>query len=322
MAETAEDHDDLFRPESGPPTGDTNNTRPDAGHDATNTITTQPTPTITSSITAQPPKQSQPAPKNAFTELMAPKPSKAASYSPPPRSLSSKASQVIRGVWRGALAEYTSHPERFPPGVVLRVTPHTVLVRDAFPKATVHLLLLPRSEAHHTLHPHAAFAGEDGGEFLRVVRAEAAEARRLAAKELERLVGGESASNRARWEAVGKAGPAAEQELPGGRDYEREIRVGTHAHPSMAHLHVHVISRDMHSERMKHRKHYNSFNTPFFVPLEDYPLPEGDVRRQTAYQNANLGRDLVCWRCGKGFGNKFAELKRHLEEEFEAWKKE
>jgi aprataxin len=35
-----------------------------------------------------------------------------------------------------------------------------------------------------------------------------------------------------------------------------------------------------------------------------------------------LKKDLVCWRCGKGFGGRFAELKRHLEEEFEAWRAE
>lgn len=232
--------------------------------------------------------------------------------------MASKASQVIRGVWRGALGEYIEHPERFPSHVVLRVTPHTVLLRDAFPKATVHLLLLPRSPAHCLLHPHAAFADEA---FLATVRAEAASAARLAAAELGRQLGSFSASNRARDEALGK-GLSGEEELPRGRDYEREIRVGAHAHPSMAHLHVHIISRDMHSEKVKHRKHYNSFNTEFFVPLADYPLAEDDVRRETGFQNGNLKKDLVCWRCGKGFGGRFAELKRHLEEEFEAWRAE
>jgi aprataxin len=90
----------------------------------------------------------------------------------------------------------------------------------------------------------------------------------------------------------------------------------------MAHLHVHIVSRDCRSERVKHRKHYNSFNTPFFVPLVDQPLAADDRRRETGFQNGNLSADLVCWRCGRGFGGKFAELKRHLEDEFLAWRAE
>jgi aprataxin len=246
--------------------------------------------------------------------------------------MASKASQVIRGVWRGALIEYIEHPERFPNEVV-RVTPHTVLIKDKFPKATIHLLLLPRSPAHYLLHPHAAFEDKV---FLATIREDAAEAARLAAAELARQLGSFSASNRTRDEALNhktttttsntgkKKGDDEAPALPPGRDYSRDIRVGTHAHPSMAHLHVHVISRDMRSPegKLRHRKHYNSFNTPFFVPLADQPLPADDLRREVAFQNANLARELVCWRCGKGFGNRFAELKGHLEEEFERWRAE
>lgn len=294
MADTAEDVEDYADPDALSPTAD----RPN--HDAA-----QPTPSHQPSTST----------KNAFTELMKPKHSKPAP-SKPSQSLASKASQVIRGVWRGALIEYITNPERFPTQV-LRVTPHTVLIKDAFPKATIHLLLLPRSPEHYLLHPHDALADRA---FLAVLREEAAAAAKLAAAELARQLGSFSASMKARNEAMDRGVPF--DELPAGRDYEREIRVGVHAHPSMAHLHVHIISRDMHSERVKHRKHYNSFNTPFFVPLADYPLDEDDVRRETKYQNANLARDLVCWRCGKGFGNRFAELKRHLEGEFDEWKRE
>ena len=73
---------------------------------------------------------------------------------------------------------------------------------------------------------------------------------------------------------------------------------------------------------MKHRKHYNSFNTDFFIPLEDFPLAEDDARRQVPYQNANLSRDYRCWRCGRMFGNKFKELKEHLATDFLEWKRE
>ncbi|KAH6634804.1 hypothetical protein B0J18DRAFT_461954 [Chaetomium sp. MPI-SDFR-AT-0129] len=283
-----------------------------------------------STSTENPPSKSKTAStRNAFTELMAPKPK--APVSQQPQSLANKASQVIRGRWRGALVEYIDHPERFP-NEVLRVTTNTVLIKDAFPKATVHLLLLPRSPAHYLLHPHTAFMDK---EFLAMMREEAAVGVRLATAELSRRLGSFSATNRARDAALnhlndvsagdddtGEAKPIEELPLPTARDYESEILVGTHAHPSMAHLHVHIVSRDMHSDRMRHRKHYNSFTTPFLVPLADQPLAADDARRETGYQNANLGRELVCWRCGRVFGNKFAELKKHLETEFVRWREE
>lgn len=89
----------------------------------------------------------------------------------------------------------------------------------------------------------------------------------------------------------------------------------------MNHLHIHVISRDHYSDFLKHSKHYNSFNTPFFVDLEAFPLNEHDDRRHPG-REGYLKSDLKCWRCGQNFGNKFARLKEHLAVEFEEWKSE
>ena len=162
----------------------------------------------------------------------------------------------------------------------------------------------------------------------------------LAAKELKRRFGKYSQTEQAREEAMREKEEAMrekeetmkekeetmkekEEEGPDteGRDWEKEIISGIHAAPSMNHLHVHVLSREMHSECMRHRKHYNSFQTPFLIDVDDFPLEEGDVRRRPGKEGF-LDRDLVCWRCGKGFGNKFAKLKEHLEQEFEAWRAE
>lgn len=97
-------------------------------------------------------------------------------------------------------------------------------------------------------------------------------------------------------------------------------RHGIHAAPSLHQLHVHVISQDFKSPCMKNKKHYNSFQPPFLIDL-------GAV--VSALQNgAGLGslgigshapeewlkRDLRCTACGMDFGNKFAQLKRHIEE--------
>ena len=100
------------------------------------------------------------------------------------------------------------------------------------------------------------------------------------------------------------------KQLPLGRDWEKEVLVGIHLHPSMNHLHVHVLSRDNYSGFMKHRNHYNSFNSPFFVRLDEFPLTEEDkaAREMSHY----LDKDLKCWRCGKDFGRSMARMKEHL----------
>jgi aprataxin len=107
--------------------------------------------------------------------------------------------------------------------------------------------------------------------------------------------------------------------LPPGRDYALDIVTGVHTHPSMNHLHIHVFSRDMHSPCMKHKKHYLSFNTSFLVQLDEFPLEKGSERFSPGdWPSWNM----QCWKCGRGFENKFKKLKEHLDEEFEAWVRE
>ena len=263
-----------------------------------------------------PPRTSETASrKNAFSELMSPK-SKQPTKSHEPKQVRTTQPTNPRDP-RNGLLTYILRPESYPSSLIIRYTEHSVLIRDAYPKSLLHLLLLPRDPSKYNLHPHAAFADPA---FLALVRSEVAECVRLAASELSRLLSSHSASCKARLEAMESASPPAE--LPDGRDFANELRVGIHAHPSMNHLHIHIISPDMSRDGMKHRKHYNSFNTDFFVPLADMPLAEDDLRRQVPYQNGNLGKDFKCWRCGRMFGNKFKELKEHLAVEFPEWQKE
>ena len=191
-----------------------------------------------------------------------------------------------------------------------------VAINDLYPKSSVHCLILPRSEKHTHLHPFEAF---EDAEFLAAARVEAKRLKSMVAKELQRKYGTSSKQDEPR-EAI-LNGEVDADELPEGRDWEMEVRVGIHARPSMSHLHIHVISLDRHSECLKHKKHYNSFATPFFVDLEDFPLAEDDVRRHPEKEGYLQG-DMKCWRCGRNYGNRFARLKEHLEMEFEEWRKE
>ncbi|KAI0023560.1 HIT domain-containing protein [Xylariomycetidae sp. FL0641] len=256
--------------------------------------------------------------RNAFSELMAPKPPKQPHHTssadtalssprrPPPRNVSG----------RDGLGAYTLDPSAFPASRVIYHDADFVAINDLYPKASVHALLLPRS-ARRRLHPFAAF---DDPAFLGAVRGAAARLRRVAAKELQRRYGGFSAQDAAREAALDGDGDGGGA-LPGGRDWERELLVGVHARPSMNDLHVHVLSRDMVSDCLRHRKHYLSFNTPFLIDVADFPLAADDPRRHPG-RAGYMDRDLTCWRCGKNFGNRFAKLKQHLAEEFEEWKRE
>ncbi|CCX09988.1 HIT-like domain-containing protein [Pyronema domesticum] len=195
---------------------------------------------------------------------------------------------------RDGLGPYISHPTSFPPTAVITHNENFVYIRDMYPKSIIHTLLLPRDQSKTKLHPFDAFSNL---EFLRKTMYEAKKLKALVAEELKRLFG--------------------EQE---GRDWEQEVKVGVHAAPSMNHLHVHVLSRDCVSERLKTVKHYNSFNTPFFIELDEFPLAEDDERRNPT-RGALLKQELQCWRCGKSFKNQIKQLKEHLDEEFEEWKK-
>ncbi|WFD29454.1 hypothetical protein MSPP1_000463 [Malassezia sp. CBS 17886] len=55
------------------------------------------------------------------------------------------------------------------------------------------------------------------------------------------------------------------------------IQRGFHAVPSMRHLHLHVLSTDLVSERLKHKKHYLAFH-----PTAGYWLPLADARALAA----------------------------------------
>jgi aprataxin len=196
---------------------------------------------------------------------------------------------------RRGLAAYIENPTKHPN--VLGYNDDFVVIRDLYPKATVHILILPRDPVKQTQRMSEACLDE---EFFNKLKLEAAKWRALAAKELARKL-------------CSPSEPIPE------RYWEAEIKVGIHSVPSMHHLHIHVISRDMHSECLRHRKHYNSFNTPFFVDLDDFPLTEEEAAaRKRDWHKV----DMVCWQCNENFKNKFTALKQHLDKEFDDWKAE
>ena len=217
---------------------------------------------------------------------------------------------------RDGLGAYIASPTSFPPSRVVSHSENYVVINDLYPKSSVHILLLPRSPCKTFLHPFDALSDPL---FLASVQTEVRHLRTLVAKELRRRYGKFSSLDKEREEAM-DADPPPET-LPPGRDWEKEVIAGVHAVPSMNHLHIHILSKDRMSECMRHRKHYNSFNTGFMVPVDDFPLAEDDARRHPGREGF-LHSEMRCWRCGRNFKNRFKSLKEHLEEEFEVWKRE
>ncbi|KAK3679989.1 aprataxin-like protein [Recurvomyces mirabilis] len=247
---------------------------------------------------------------NAFTELMSPK--KPKQPKPTPSRTDQPTKQTIFA-GRDGLAAYTTDPASFPASRVVYYNDKFVVIKDLFPKATVHLLLLPRDTSKNVQRGQEAF--DDLG-FLEECREKLEKVKEMAGSELRRKLGKYSAKEAPRLAALREDEPP--DVLPVGRDWTADLITGTHANPSMNHLHIHVLSRDMVSECMKKSNHYLSFTTDFLIGLDEYPLAEQDHRR--AYKH--FPGDMLCWRCGRNFGNKMARLREHLEEELVEWRKE
>jgi aprataxin len=250
---------------------------------------------------------------------------------PKPKPKPSKPSDPLATVFkhkfstRDGLGVYTEHPEKNPEGRVLEWDDDFVVIQDKYPKSSVHLLLLLRDPEINTEHPLAVLSAYP--ELLEKVKTRVEPVKRLAAEELRRLYGRVSASDAAYQQALedlmSSPDPPTTQEerdalLPPGRDWLSEIRVGVHTHPSMTHIHIHVLSRDMQGACLNHPKHYRSFNTSFLVGLDEFPIELDSQRSEAAGWS---GWDMKCWRCGRNFGNKFTALERHSLEEFEVWKR-
>lgn len=222
------------------------------------------------------------------------------------------------GFDRGALAEYLRHPETFGTERVIYYNDKFVVINDLFPKSVVHRLVMSRNFDTNTLHPFNAL---DDAEYLTELRAEVAHAKDMVAAELRRRYGKYSATDKARIAALESEETELPDTLPEGRDWSLDVMCGFHGRPSMTHQHVHVLSRDMMGSGMKKSSHYQSFNTPFFVKLDDFPIDIADPRRDPdAGFFDEIDKNLVCCRCGQDFGNKITALKAHLEQEFEEWK--
>ncbi|NWI51090.1 APTX protein, partial [Calyptomena viridis] len=145
------------------------------------------------------------------------------SISPPEGTSSKKASEYL-GHWSQGLKSSMQDPK-----MQVYKDEKTVVIKDKYPKARYHWLILPWN-------PISSLKSvtRDHLELLEHMHA-------IGEKMIEEC-------------------PARES---------LEFRLGYHAIPSMSQLHLHVISQDFDSPALKTKKHWNSFTTDYFLNSQD-----------------------------------------------------
>ncbi|CDH14506.1 related to HNT3-Member of the third branch of the histidine triad (HIT) superfamily of nucleotide-binding proteins [Zygosaccharomyces bailii ISA1307] len=202
--------------------------------------------------------------------------------------------------WKLALQGYIRKPQDF--DEVIFWDDKLVIVKDKFPKAKFHLLLLPRQHELTNKHPAVALTGEVKRELEPYIA-------RAKAYICEQFTANYSFLHDSPFSSPAKGVFNNDTFL------QRFTQVGVHSVPSMNNLHVHVISRDFNSPCLKNKKHYLSFTTDFFVLWSSLPLNE--VPNEKEIEQLLKKQDLVCVYCLANFKNKFQDLKRHLNREFD-----
>lgn len=198
--------------------------------------------------------------------------------------------------WESALQQYIDHPENYKDSVVF-YDEKVVIIHDSFPKSKYHLLVLPRSPQLTKKHPTVALTPQIKDQLSAYVQ-----------KSIDYIYDRFTSQ----FHISSKTEPVFSDKTSFTKKF---VQIGIHSVPSMVNLHVHVLTRDFDSIRMKHKKHYNSFNTKFFVSWDDLPLASIPVPKliETRYIK---NEPLVCSYCKKDFGSQFKKLKEHLDVEF------
>ncbi|KAF8212293.1 HIT-like domain-containing protein [Mycena galopus ATCC 62051] len=141
-----------------------------------------------------------------------------------------------------------TNPAKIPPSILFSHSPTSLTIHDAFPKGIFHFLILPRVQEPFTV--------SDLTDLRTLLRGDKARAKQVI-----------SALN----EDAKALRKEIEEEMLSRYGFKWGIWTGFHGAPSMAHLHLHVLSDDLLSDRMKNKKHYNSFRPKlgFFLDIEE-----------------------------------------------------
>lgn len=257
-------------------------------------------------------------------------------------------------------AKTVNPKNQLPKGVYLRSSSHTLTIYDGYPKARFHFLVLPRipfkldhhqtnlnnnqnialesSQSSSTSKPSLALAG---GKLALGSSAKGQIVPSAHLHSLNSLLASPYAAvvlNKMRIESESVVRLIKEEmrhsPLPAtlhpnktscndqSCQVEWGVRVGFHAVPSMDTVHLHIISDDLVSDRLKHKKHYQSFhpNHGFWLDLDviEDLVRQGrkSLPRSEAQYESLLKAPLISFHDGKEYSN-MPKLKAHLEQ---TWK--
>ncbi|KAF3448120.1 hypothetical protein FNV43_RR08831 [Rhamnella rubrinervis] len=177
------------------------------------------------------------------------------------------------GPWAQSLYHIAMQPEKNKDSV-LEISDDVVVLNDLYPKGQRHLLVLSRHEGLDCL----ADVRKVHLQLLRTMHA-------IGLKWAEKFLH---------------------------EDASLVFRLGYHSEPSMRQLHLHVISQDFDSKHLKHKKHWNSFNTAFFRDSVDV-MEEVSSHGEAILKDDEklLSMELRCHRCRSAHPN-IPKLKSHI----------
>ncbi|KAL7579974.1 hypothetical protein ACA910_004968 [Epithemia clementina (nom. ined.)] len=235
------------------------------------------------------------------------------------------------GNWQSALQVYLSSADnisKLSPSLQENIYYHDdncVVIYDGYPKARMHLLLLPRrlvaapdqrqqqngndsgvTGSGRSLRSIADLSKDLHYEELKKSHATARQIVQHLTKEYRSLY-----CNKNKNKSKDSNADAAFADT----DNNCLLRMGYHAIPSLDNLHLHIISTDLDSPCLKNKKHYNSFTTSFFVEadqVEQELLQNGSFRPiNEQAEEEKLKQPLCCFKCGEIQRN-IPTLKQHL----------
>lgn len=210
--------------------------------------------------------------------------------------------------WNTVLQEYarlSSPDKQLPEGVFLRGDSKTIAIFDGYEKAKYHFLVMPRDP----------FALSSGKGSVPPSHLNSLSALLKSTHNQEVLLALKDSAETVK--------TMIEDEMLKTEGFSWPVQVGFHASESMKHVHVHVISSDLISEKLKNKKHYNSFNPNlgFFLHL-DGVLEQVEANNITINQKtpsqyeALLKEPLRSIYTGEEFKT-IPKLKEHLEAQWE-----
>lgn len=221
---------------------------------------------------------------------------------------------------RNILYEYLRNPHRFPNSVVYE-DQNCLVIKDAYPKAMIHLLLLPK-ESFLLKSSIKEFLFGD----LSKVEVLHETAKRLSQKLSEAISSQDSKPadqpQHAEENSELKAWFVEEVRHKPTKEKIGRFLFGYHAVPSLYPLHLHIITDDFHSPALKTKKHWNSFTSEYFIKSETVEkiLSEGKhfktaMKEEEYYEGLLNSSSLHCHKCQQSFST-IPQLKNHLVSHF------